>query len=112
MGLLAALAGWLMLQQPAPVATGLLAGEVVKVDLARRHLVVRSADPPRETAFVVDAVRTRMGCGGRPIALEGIRPGEWVLVAHEAAGLQPLAVLVKVGAVRPSPASRRSSSSS
>jgi hypothetical protein len=102
-----ALAGWLALQSPAPVASQFLAGEAVKVDLGRRQLVVRSTDPPRETTFQVDARRTSIASGGRPLALEGVRAGEWVLVSFEGAGPQRLAVLVKVGAARPAPGPRR-----
>ena len=85
----------------------LLAGEAVKVDLGRRQLVVRAADPLREIAVDVDAARTRLSSGGRPISLERVRPGQWVLVAYEQEGAQRMAVLVKVGAVRPSAGPRR-----
>jgi hypothetical protein len=102
----------LMALRPAPAAgPELTAGEAVRVDLARRQLVVRSVDPPRETAFLVDACRTRMSWGGRAVGLETVRPGEWVLVASEPAGAQRLAVLVKVGAARPRPGPRRPPSS-
>jgi hypothetical protein len=105
LGLLAALLAF----QPAPPdpAPALLAGEAVKVDLGRHQLVVRTADPPREVAVDVDAARTRLAAGGRPVTLAGVRPGQWVLVAYEQAGAQRVAVLVKVGAVRPSAGPRR-----
>src|SRR5262245_36751515 len=94
--------------QPAPAPPpALLAGEAVKVDLGRRQLVVRAADPLREIAFDVDAARTRLSSGGRTVTLESVRPGQWVLVAFEEAGTQRVAVLVKVGAVRPSAGPRR-----
>jgi hypothetical protein len=92
--------------QAAAGGPAMLAGEAVKVDLGRRQLVVRTLDPLRETAFQVDA-RTRMAAGGRPLELERVRPGEWVLVAYEPVGVQRVAVLVKVGAVRPSTGPRR-----
>jgi hypothetical protein len=104
---LLALAGWLVLQSPAPDVPTVLAGEAVKVDLGRRQLVVRTVEPPRETTFNVEDGRTRIASGGRPLALEGVRAGEWVLVAYQAAGLQPVALLVKVGAARPGPGPRR-----
>jgi hypothetical protein len=104
---LALLAGVLALQAvPAP-APALLVGEAVKVDLGRRHLIVRTADPLREVAFQVDEARTRLSSGGRAIPLEAVRPGEAVLVAWEPAHTQRVAVLVKVGAVRPSAGPRR-----
>jgi len=93
--------------QAAAAGPAMLAGEAVKVDLGRRQLIVRTLDPLRETAFQVDPTRTRMAAGGRPLELECVRPGEWVLVAYEAAGAQRLAVLVKVGAVRPPAGPRR-----
>ena len=93
--------------QAAAGGPAMLAGEAVKVDLGRRQLVVRTLDPLRETAFQVDASRTRMAAGGRPLELERVRPGEWVLVAYELVGVQRVAVLVKVGAVRPSTGPRR-----
>jgi hypothetical protein len=102
-----ALAGWLALQSTAPQATLLLAGEAVKVDLGRRQLVLRTVEPLRETTFDVNDARTRMSSGGRPIALEGVRSGEWVLVRYEAAIPHPVAVLVRVGAARPGPGPRR-----
>jgi len=48
----------------------------------------------------VDPARTTIGSGGRTIALDAIRPGEWVLVASEP-GTPRLAVLIKAGAPRP-----------
>ncbi|HEU5320454.1 MAG TPA: hypothetical protein VFX28_06610, partial [Methylomirabilota bacterium] len=99
---LALVAGVLALQAVPGPPPALLAGEAVKVDLGRRLLVVRTTDPPRETSFQVDAARTRLSAGGRTVPLTGVRPGEWVLVAYEPAGAQRMAVLVKVGAVRPS----------
>ena len=106
-----ALAAFMALR-PAPAAgPELIAGEAVRVDLARRQLVVRTVAPARETAFLVDPARTRVSWGGRVVGLEGVRPGEWVLVAYEPAGAQRLAVLVKVGAARPRPGPRRPPSS-
>ena len=91
---------------PAP-SPSLLAGEAVKVDLGRRQLVVWAADPLREIPVDVDATRTRLSTGGRPVTLESVRPGQWVLVAYEEAGAQRVAVLIKVGAVRPPAGPRR-----
>lgn len=93
--------------QAAVSGPAMLAGEAVKVDLGRRQLIVRTSDPLRETAFQIDATRTRMASGGRLLELERVRPGEWVLVAYEPAGAQRVAVLVKVGAARPSSGPRR-----
>src|SRR5688572_6056524 len=104
MALLAALLVFPAAPAPPPA---LLAGEAVKVDLGRRQLVVRAADPLREIPFDVDAARTRLASFGRPVTLESVRPGQWVLVAYEQAGAQRVAVLVKVGAVRPSAGPRR-----
>jgi hypothetical protein len=101
-----ALAGWLVLQSPAPEAA-FLAGEAVKVDLGRRQLTVRTTEPLRETTFNVEDGRTRLLSGGRPATLEGVRAGEWVLVAYEAAGAQRVALLAKVGAARPAAGPRR-----
>jgi len=84
----------------APAGPALLSGEAIKIDLGRRLLVVRTVAPPRETAFLVDPARTTIGSGGRTIALDAIRPGEWVLVASEP-GTPRLAVLIKAGAPRP-----------
>jgi hypothetical protein len=107
MNLPALVAGVLALQAAPAPAPALLAGEAVKVDLGRRLLVVRTADPLRESSFLVDAARTRLSAGGRSVSLGSVRPGEWVLVAYEPAGAQRVAVLVKVGAVRPSAGPRR-----
>ena len=104
MALLAAALAFQAAPAPPPA---LLAGEAVKVDLGRRQLVVRATDPLREIAVDVDAARTRLAAGGRPVTLESVRPGQWVLVAYEQAGGQRVAVLVKVGAVRPSAGPRR-----
>lgn len=104
---LALLATLLALQAAPAPPPALLAGEAVKVDLGRRQLVVRAADPLREIAIDVDEARTRLAAGGRPVTLESVRPGQWVLVAYEQAGTQRVAVLVKVGAVRPAAGPRR-----
>lgn len=105
------LAALLALEATPPAAPPLLGGQAIKVDLARRQLVVRTTAPPRETAFLVDESRTRISSGGRAIGLERVSPGEWVLVAYEAVGAQRLAVLVKVGAARPPAGPRRQPSS-
>ena len=104
MALVAALLAFQAAPAPPPA---LLVGEAVKVDLGRRQLVVRTAEPLREVAVEVDAARTRLSAFGRPITLEVVRPGQWVLVAYEQMGTQRMAVLVKVGAVRPSAGPRR-----
>jgi hypothetical protein len=103
----ALLAALLALQAAPPPSPALLAGEAVKVDLGRRQLVVRAADPLREVAVDVDPARTRLASSGRPVTLAAVRPGQWVLVAYEQSGAQRVAVLVKVGAVRPSAGPRR-----
>jgi hypothetical protein len=104
---LLALAGWLVLQSAAPEAPPVLAGEAVKVDLGRRHLVVRTIEPRRETTFHLEEGRSRIVSGGRVLPLEAVRAGEWVLVAYESTGPQPVALLVKVGAARPGSGPRR-----
>ena len=81
-------------------ALSVQAGEAIKVDLGRRQLVVRTVSPPREITFLVDPARTHIAAGGRAIALDAVRPGEWVLIAFQP-GLPRLAVLVKAGAARP-----------
>ena len=103
----ALLAALLAFQATPSAPTTLLAGEAVKVDLGRRQMVVRTLDPAGEVAVEVDASRTRLAAWGRPVTLESVRPGQWVLVAYEQAGAQRVAVLVKVGAVRPSAGPRR-----
>jgi hypothetical protein len=97
----------LALQAAPSVAPVLVAGDAVKVDLSRRQLIVRSPDRQRETVLDVDASRTRITAGGRPLALESVRPGEWVQAAYETAGAQRVAVLIEVGAPRPAPGPRR-----
>lgn len=101
------LAALMALQATPAAGPSLMAGEAIKVDLARRQLVVRTTDPMRETAFLIDESRTRMSSGGRAIGLGSVRPGDWVLIAYEPAGAQRLAVLVKIGASRPRPGPRR-----
>lgn len=97
------LAALMALQATPAAGPSLMAGEVMKVDLSRRQLVVRTMDPMRETAFLVDESRTRMSSGGRAIGLGSVRPGDWALIAYEPAGAQRLAVLVKIGASRRGP---------
>lgn len=102
------LAAWLAAPAAAPAV---LAGEAIKIDVGRRLLVVRTVSPPREHVFQVDAARTHIAAGGRTIALDAIRPGEWVLIASEAPkgdapGSPRLAILVKAGAARPAAARR------
>jgi hypothetical protein len=105
------LAALLALQATPAAGPALIEGEAIRVDLARRQLVVRTTDPLRETAFLVDESRTRMWSGGRAVGLDRVRPGEWLLVAYEPAGAQRLAVLVKIGAARPRAGARRQPSS-
>jgi hypothetical protein len=100
MMLTALLAAWLAAPAPPAASPAVLAGEAIKVDLGRRQLVVRTLSPPRENVFQVDPVRTQIAAGGRAIALDAIRPGEWVLVAS-VPGTPRLAVFVKAGAARP-----------
>lgn len=101
------LAAWLA---APPAAPAVLAGEAIKIDVGRRQLVVRTVSPPREHVFLVDAARTHIAAGGRTIALDAIRPGEWVLIASQPGkgdlGTPRLAVLVKAGAARPGAARR------
>jgi hypothetical protein len=61
-------------------ADRLLEGELVRVDLGKRVLLVRPADgPPREVDAAVDAATT-ITASGRAVALEDLKPAERIAV--------------------------------
>jgi hypothetical protein len=69
---------------PGP-ADRLIEGELVRVDLAKRTLVVRpAAGPPREVDVRVDAA-TVITTSGRSVPVEELKPVERIVVACDAA---------------------------
>lgn len=59
----------------------LVAGELVRIDLGRRVLTLKTAEaPPREIEVAVEGT-TRIRAGGRAVRLEDLRTGERALVS-------------------------------
>ncbi len=94
--------------EPAPpvARAHLVPGILVRVDLARRIMVVRPDDhqPPEVRMDVDDA--TRFTSRGRRVRLDDLRAGDRVLVSCADEAARHRAVLVKVGsrpAALPSP---------
>jgi hypothetical protein len=93
-------------------ADRLIEGELVRVDLVKRTLVVRpSSGPPLEVDVKVEAA-TAISASGRSLRLDELKTGERVVVAcaaADAAGCR--AVRVRTGPLRyaapPSPAPAR-----
>jgi hypothetical protein len=68
---------------PAAAADRLLEGELVRVDLDKRVLVLRPAgNPAREMEVAVDAATT-LTASGRALAVEELKPLERVAVSCE-----------------------------
>jgi hypothetical protein len=95
---------------PERARTHLVVGELARLDLARRVLVVKvkpveKEGVPYEIAIETDE-GTRISSRGRGLVLSELRPGERVLVACTDQGTKHHAVLVKMGApqkIIPSP---------
>jgi hypothetical protein len=83
-----------------------LAGELARVSLARRAVVVKAASPWREIEVKVDDA-TVISSGGRPLRLVDLRPGERIAIAcaDDAAGVHH-ARRIKLGGRPPSPSPR------
>ena len=81
--------GWLALlalaAAPPAMAEGgpshVLAGELVRVNLARRSVGVKLAGPPPREVEVQVGAGTLMSARGRPLRLADLRPGERIVVA-------------------------------
>jgi hypothetical protein len=90
---------------PSRVRTHLVVGELARLDLGRRVLVVK-VKPPEGAAYELDVQTdegTRISSRGRALALSEMRPGERVLVSCNDEGPRHRALLVKMGAPRKSP---------
>jgi hypothetical protein len=74
---------------PALAADRLIEGELVRVDLGRRILVLRPAkEPAHEVDVAVDA-GTTITSSGRAVPLEGLKPLEKIAVSCEGNGSEP-----------------------
>ena len=82
-------------------ADRLIEGELVRVDLGKRTLVVRpSSGPPLEVDVTVPAA-TPITAAGRPVAFEELKTGERIAVACEGAASGPCrAKRVRAGPAR------------
>jgi hypothetical protein len=90
---------------PSRVRTHLVTGELARLDLGRRVLVVK-VKPPEGAAYELEVQTdegTRISSRGRALALSEMRPGERVLVSCSDEGPRHRALLVKMGAPRKSP---------
>ena len=108
LALLSLLAGSMAFAQeagPQHARTHLVVGELARLDLGRRMLVVKVKPPegePYELELQTDE-GTRISSRGRTLALSEMRPGERVLVSCSDEGPRHRALLVKMGAPRESP---------
>ena len=105
--LLSWLAGATRAQEAGPsvARTHLVVGELARLDLGRRILVVKVKPPegePYELEVQTDE-GTRISSRGRTLALSEMRPGERVLVSCNDEGPRHRALVVKMGAPRESP---------
>ena len=85
-----------------PARTHLVKGELVRLDLPRRVMVVKVAPAgkdPVEVEVVTDDA-TRISSRGRVLGFSEMRPGDHVLVSCTDEGTRHRAVLVKAGAGR------------
>jgi hypothetical protein len=90
---------------PSRARTHLVTGELARLDLGRRVLVVK-VKPPEGAPFELEVQTdegTRISAGGRTLALSEMKPGERVLVSCSDDGPRHRALLVKMGAPRKSP---------
>ena len=94
-------------QEPGPsvARTHLVTGELARLDLGRRLLVVK-VKPPEGASYELEMQTdegTRISSRGRALALSEMRPGERVLISCSDEGPRHRALLVKMGAPRKSP---------
>jgi len=68
--------------EPPPARAGSLVGALVKVDLERSLVTVRTGEgEPREYQIQVDE-KTRISASGRALALADLRSGERIVVVY------------------------------
>jgi hypothetical protein len=90
---------------PSRARTHLVTGELARLDLGRRVLVVKvkpTEGAPYELEVQTDE-GTRISSRGRALALSEMHPGERVLVSCSDEGPRHRALLVKMGTPRKSP---------
>lgn len=95
-------------EAPAPPAARVIVGELTRVDLARRSVLVKTEGRDAGEMEVRTGPDTRFVSRGRAVRLEDLRPGDRVvLVAGEEGGRRLARVVKIVGRVTlpaPSPA--------
>jgi hypothetical protein len=93
---------------PPPAARShLIPGELTRVDLARRSVVVKADGPEAREVEAWTGAETRVTARGRVIRLEDLRPGDRVLVTctdaagrHQAGAIK---VVARIALPTPSP---------
>ena len=93
-------------EPPAPPAARVIAGELTRVDLARRSVWVKTEGRDTREMEAATGPDTRLVSRGRAVRLEDLRPGDRVvLVAGEEGGRRLARVVKIVGRVAlPAPA--------
>lgn len=84
------------LEIPPPSSTSLIVGELTRVDLARRSVVVKTEGRETREREAWVGAETRVVSRGRAVRLEDLRPGDRVVVVAAEDGGKHLARVIKV----------------
>ena len=83
-------------EAPAPFPARVMAGELTRVDLARRTVSIKTEDRDGREVDAATGPDTRVVSRGRALRLEDLRPGDRVVLALGDEGGRHLARVVKV----------------
>ena len=83
-------------EAPAPLPARVMAGELTRVDLARRSVSIKTDGRDGPEVDAATGPDTRFVSRGRAVRLEDLRPGDRVVLALGDESGRPLARVVKV----------------
>jgi len=83
-------------EAPALLPARVLAGELTRVDLARRSVSIKTEGRDGNEVDAATGPGTRFVSRGRAVRLEDLRPGDRVVLALGDEGGRPLARVVKI----------------